>query len=178
MPGELFRRGLPVRGVAVEGFEGVGGEQSLVAQAGQGRLGDGGQGVAQEAQGGVAIGLLQRFAAEAFGRADVEPIVSGRVVPRGPTERRLVAVQDHEEERGGASAVALLPGGGTLARRGALLAVATTTSSPALPLPKARPTGSNGVFSGRVTCRRSPSRKAGAGMGGSAERASNGWVFR
>ena len=99
---------LPVGALACSGPQLVRREEALVAQPGQVRI-ERGQDVAQGAERRVAVGLLQRLAADSLDLAAVEPEVRRRIVAGGATQRRAVAVEHDEQERGRAAGVARLP---------------------------------------------------------------------
>jgi hypothetical protein len=85
-------------------------QQPLVADArdsgGQGR-----QSLRKEPEGGVAVWLLEGFAAEAFGLAGIEVCMDRRLLPRGAAERGVVTIERNHKHRGCPASAASLPGG-------------------------------------------------------------------
>ena len=72
-------------------------KEALVADAGKLRL-HGWECITQVAQCGMAVGLLQRFAADAFSLSQVHAWISGRIIPSGTADGGLPVVDDHQDQ--------------------------------------------------------------------------------
>ena len=100
---------VPVRPGAHTRAQFVRGQKALVAQAGQVGL-ERREHVAQRPQGRVAVGLLQRLAADALDLSAVESRICRRLVAGRSAERGPLSVQNDEQERRRASGASRLPG--------------------------------------------------------------------
>jgi len=96
----------------------VRGEETFIAQAGQRRV-NGWQRAAEEAKSGVAIGMVEGFAAQADRLTGIDVAMGWRIGAGWAADGGALIVEDDEQDGGSAAAVTFFPCGvqGLVGRR-------------------------------------------------------------